>query len=309
MKVKQDTYDVGVIVGRFQVPELHEAHRELIQHVCDHHGKVVIFLGMSPLKATRENPLDFEARKQMILEAFPQVNVLYIKDQFHDQVWSRMLDERIEDLLSPSQTALLYGGRDSFIEHYSGKRPTQELESTTFYSGSAIREEVSRKSVRSTADFRAGVVWATFDRFPTSFTTVDIGVFNEDYSRLLLGRKENEKAWRLIGGFADPKSPSFEADARRETQEEAGIAITDPEYVGSFQIPDWRYRNEADKIKTILFKCKILSGAPRPGDDIYEIAWFDLDKLEQRFSEITPTHQELVRELLFSVNRHQASER
>ena len=31
--------DVGVIVGRFQVHELHQAHRELIQYVMDRHDR------------------------------------------------------------------------------------------------------------------------------------------------------------------------------------------------------------------------------------------------------------------------------
>jgi bifunctional NMN adenylyltransferase/nudix hydrolase len=53
------------------VPELHDAHKDLIETVCDKHDKVIIFLGLSPLMVTRENPLDFESRKQMILEQFP----------------------------------------------------------------------------------------------------------------------------------------------------------------------------------------------------------------------------------------------
>ena len=40
--------DVGIIVGRFQVDELHDAHVDLIQYVFDQHPKVIIFLGLSP---------------------------------------------------------------------------------------------------------------------------------------------------------------------------------------------------------------------------------------------------------------------
>ena len=49
-------YDVGVIIGRFQVPELHQAHLDLIQAACNAHDKVIIFLGLSPLMVTQENP-------------------------------------------------------------------------------------------------------------------------------------------------------------------------------------------------------------------------------------------------------------
>jgi bifunctional NMN adenylyltransferase/nudix hydrolase len=275
MKINED---VGVIVGRFQVPELHDAHLELIQTVCDRHGKVIIFLGLSPLMVTRENPLDFEARKQMILARFPNVNVLYIKDQPDDEGWSLNLDKQIEDVITPSQSVRLYGGRDSFISHYSGRHPTEELESSVYVSGSEIRKEVSRTSVRGTPDFRAGVVWSAFSQFPQCFPTVDVAILNGGKTKILLGRKPNEKKFRLIGGFADPGSPSYEADARREVMEEANIEVTDPVYIGSFLIDDWRYRNEPDRaIKTLLFEAFHMYGHPKAADDIAEVRWFELE--------------------------------
>lgn len=296
MRVKTDTYDVGVIVGRFQVPELHDAHLDLIQTVCDNHDKVIIFLGLSPLMVTRENPLDFESRKQMILDKFPNVNVLYAKDVNSDSIWSKRLDEMIGDVITPNQSVVLYGGRDSFIAHYEGRYPTTELVQDTYVSGNEIRRSVSRKSVKKSADFRAGVVWAAFSQFPTVYTTVDVAIFNEDESKILLGRKEHEKGYRLIGGFASPDSPSFEADARREVMEEAGIEITDPEYVGSFLIDDWRYRGEIDKIKTVLFKARLMYGQPRPDDDIAEVKWFDVGLLRADLGRgrIEPNHRVLI---------------
>jgi len=32
-------------------------------------------------------------------------------------------------------------------------------------------------------EFRSGVVWAAYNRFPTTFPTVDIAIFNEDSSQ------------------------------------------------------------------------------------------------------------------------------
>jgi bifunctional NMN adenylyltransferase/nudix hydrolase len=292
MKVIDTKYDVGVIIGRFQVPELHEGHRELIEHVCSLHDKVVILLGLSPIKATQRNPLDFEARRQMIQEAYPQVNVLYVKDMANDKAWSKQVDERIEDIVTPHQTVILYGGRDSFIEHYLGKHPTQELEAERITSGETIRKEVSAKSVRQSPDFRAGAVWSVFNRFPTVYTCVDVAIFNEDETKILLGRKENERGWRLPGGFSSPESSSFEADARREVQEEVGIAITDPQYIGNFRVDDWRYRGETDVIRTILFKAKRLSGAVKADDDLAEAKWFDLDTLSQ--GDVVTNHWPLI---------------
>lgn len=301
MQVRQDPdADVGVIIGRFQVPSLHDGHLDVISHVRQVHDKVLLFLGLSPLLGTRENPLDLEARKQMIQDVFPDVNVLYIKDMPSDDAWSRKLDSMIEDNTTPAQTVALYGGRDSFQNRYSGRFSTYELEADTIISGSQVRKEVSRKSVRGSADFRAGVVWAAFNRFPTAYQTVDVAIFNDDYTRLLLGKKEAEDKYRLIGGFSHPHSESLEEDCRREVQEEAGIAITDPVYVTSQKVDDWRYRTEVDCVKTALFHVKVLHGAPRPGDDIAEVKWFDTDTLDPE-RDVVPEHRELVQKALTAI--------
>lgn len=42
MKTVNETAEVGIIVGRFQVPSLHEAHKELIQTVVNKHPRVLI---------------------------------------------------------------------------------------------------------------------------------------------------------------------------------------------------------------------------------------------------------------------------
>lgn len=292
MSVKQDRYDVGVIVGRFQVPELHDAHRALIQHVCDEHNKVIVFLGVSPLWSTRENPLDFEARKQMLLAEFPDINVLYIQDVNNDEAWSRRLDRQIKALVTPSQTVVLYGGRESFIDHYHGDFRTRELQQDVWVSGTEIREQISKARAKASPDWRAGAVWAAFSRFPTTYPTVDIAILSPDSDKILLGRKPHEDKFRFIGGFADPGSETYEQDARREVHEETGIGITDPVYIGSFKVDDWRYRNEVDKIKTLLFVAHHQFGAPKPNDDISELHWFPLSELSSE--DVMPAHRPLL---------------
>lgn len=277
--VENPLTSVGIIVGRFQTHELHAGHIDLIQTICNKHPKVIIFLGLAPVKVTQNNPLDFEARKQMILERFPTVNVLYIKDTPSDIDWSKDLDEKIGDLTSPSQTVTLYGSRDSFINHYKGKYTTQELVQEVFISGTEVRKDISKK-VKSSADFRAGVIWATWNQYAKVYPTVDIAIFDENYKKILLGRKPKENRYRFIGGFAEPNSDSYEADARREVQEEAGIEVTDMDYVGSFHIQDWRYAQEKDKIKTIFYACNVMFGRPEAGDDIQEVKWFDFKNFD-----------------------------
>jgi len=296
--------DVGVIVGRFQVHRLHDAHRELINSIYTTHSKTIIVLGLSHVKVSIENPLDFEARRQMILDTFPNATVLYIKDEASNGVWSKKLDALIGDVVSPAQTVTLYGGRDSFLFAYSGRYKTAELEQSVYVSGSEVRKTIS-KAVKATEDFRAGVIWASANQYPRVFPTVDIGIFRyKPTTELLLVRKPNEALWRLPGGFADPKDNSYETSARREAAEETGLEITDPIYVASMQIDDWRYRRETDKITTLLFAANIMFGGVRPADDVAYAQWFPMSKFKVDgdepgwlLSDIVPEHWSLIKKL------------
>lgn len=288
-KVSKPT-DVGVIVGRFQVNELHEAHIDLIQSVLDRHDRVLLFLGNSIIRNTLNNPLDYRARRAMIAEKFPTVEIHYINDNPSDAVWTKNLDKLIGEQLLPMQTVTLYGSRDSFLKYYSGKYNTCELEATTFISGTEVRRRVCN-NYPPTADYRAGMIAATAYRFPTAFQTVDIAVVN-DKGELLLARKPDEKKWRFIGGFSDPTSKSLEEDAKREVQEEASIEVDGIKYIGSTLIDDWRYRIEIDKIKTALFVAKYIYGKPEGADDVAEVKWVPINNLNK--NDIMDGHHVLV---------------
>ena len=304
MNVKHDnSAAVGALVARFQVHELHPAHKELIEYVCDQHDKVLIVLGLAIPRGTINNPLDLQARMRMVREDYPDVELAYIEDMESDQAWSEKLDKVISAHTTPSQTVMLYGGRDSFVRHYTtGKYPTQELESDVVFSGEELRKEVSRRSVPRSRDFRAGAIWQAFNRYPAPIPTVDVGVWKGD--KLLLVRKAEESLWRLPGGFCDVDSDSDEQDARREVAEEAGIEISDPRYVCSMKVDDWRYRNERDKIRTTLFEADYMFGHLEPRDtEIAEAGWFDPGDdnpalFEMFLEEIVPNHRSLLEALV-----------
>lgn len=297
-QVQEMPTDVGVIVGRFQVHELHEAHVDLINTVTTKHARVLIFLGLSEARCTKNNPLDYRSREVMLQEKFPDVEIHYIQDVPSDELWSKNLDGQIVKWLQPGQKATLYGSRDSFIKHYTGKLKTCELESEVFISGTQIRQEIINR-VRKTADFRAGVIYATGSRYPISYQTVDVAIYDEK-NRILLGRKPNEDKLRFIGGFVDPRDESLEAAAHREATEEAGMLELGPmEYVLSHRVDDWRYRSEQDKILTTLFMTKKIFGAPRPNDDICELKWVDIKDLHVNHEKImVDTHQPMVNKLV-----------
>lgn len=279
MEMVRPKFDVGIVVARFQCPKLHAAHLDLLETVTNLHHKVVVILGIHGTEPTQENPLDFEMRKQMILEKFPGIIVGDVNDCPHnDQVWSNRLDSRISNFVTPIQTVILYGGRDSFIPHYKGRFPVLEFESNGFFSGSEMRKRASVE-VKSSEDFRAGVIWGVTNRFARIIPTVDIVIYEND--KILLAKKPGELNWRFVGGFASNESNSYEEDASRETAEETGLEVSRPIYIGSTIIDDPRYRKGPDKIKTLIFAAQRVFGDAKANDDISDAKWFVFKDLKE----------------------------
>jgi bifunctional NMN adenylyltransferase/nudix hydrolase len=300
--------DIGVLVGRFQVPDLHDGHQELIAKVAAWHKKFLLVLGCSPNLVTRRKPLDFQARKLMINAHYPEIPMVPLMDCADDEEWSRELDRRVREVF-PVGTVTLYGGRDSFIPYYRGQFPCQEVEpsSSRAWSGSSERKSASLE-VRSNSDWRAGVVYGAYNRDPQALATVDVAVTRKVESggvEILLARKPGERGYRLIGGFVDPTDVSLEAAARREVMEEAHIEISNPLYAGSFQVDDWRYRNEVDKIITSVFMAEYTFGPIQPDDDIEELRWFRWNGTLAT-SHIVDAHRPLILTLVDQVAKREA---
>jgi bifunctional NMN adenylyltransferase/nudix hydrolase len=268
---------IGVIIGRFQVDELHDGHKVLINYVNKNSEELIIFVGLSPLKCTFNNPLDFSAIKKMLEKAYPDAIIMYIKDEVSDECWSNKLDKMLKESTNPDDDVLLYGSRDSFIKHYHGEYKTEELEQTVFTSGTNIRKEIAN-SVVSNADFRKGIIWAAMNQYTGPATTVDVAILNDKEDKVLLGRKPNETKLRFVGGFAE-SGESFEDAALREVFEETDLVVMDLCYIKSFPVDDWRYKNERKKITTLFFKANILEGRPAVKDlkDLCELVWVDID--------------------------------
>ncbi|MDB5282165.1 MAG: hypothetical protein JWO06_1240 [Bacteroidota bacterium] len=269
--------DIGVIVGRFQVHELHPGHLELINGVAANHKRVVVFLGVSAALVTKSNPLDFVTRKEMLLQAFPHITVLSIPDTPSDMDWSRELDKRIREAC-PMGSVMMYGSRDSFITYYHGSFATTELPAHQSTSGTEIRNGISQE-VKASPDFRAGVIFAAYNQYPKVFPTVDVAIMKSDM--VLLGRKPKADKFRFIGGFSDVTDNCYEEAAAREVEEETGLTVENIKYIGSAKIDDWRYRSEVDKIITLFFKADYKEGQAKANDDIVELKWFKAATLSE----------------------------
>jgi bifunctional NMN adenylyltransferase/nudix hydrolase len=294
--VHPEDYEVGVLIGRFQVPRLHKFHRELIETVCANHKKVIIFLGIPVVDNTIRNPLDFASRKAMIQEQFPHVTIIPLRDQRDNHVWSHLLDQKIAEPFG-NRKSLLYGCRDSFIPFYYGRHKTVELAGNNDkISGSRIRHDVSLEVVNS-EDFRKGVIYANYGRYPVIMPCADVVVYNGGDDTILLARKPNEKQYRFIGGHVDTTDKNYEQSAIRELHEEAGVnlEVSDPKYICSGKIADWRHAKETSEIFSTLFIVNRLWGRAEPNDDIEEVKWFKVDDVldyEDYSKLIVPEHVE-----------------
>lgn len=285
---------VGVIIARFQTPYLHEGHIDLIDQMKAKHNKCLIVLGVSQVRGSSRSPYDYYTREKMIKDYDSDLIVLPVMDKPSDKEWSTQLDVTISTM-NVGESFILYGSRDSFIKHYHGKYKTQELPEHGDYNATEIREKYKDR-VGKSEDFRAGILYALNNKFPISYATVDIVLFKDDRTKILLGRKNDLDKLRFPGGFVDPTDDSYEHAAARELREECGLLeFSDMQYEMSTKIDDWRYRNDVDKIKTSLFTCDYIFGAVAAGDDLQYVEWVNVEDLKQLKSEnkLNETHMKM----------------
>jgi len=323
---------LGVICARFQVADLHDGHKWLINEVAKRHKHVLILLGTTIVKNSPRNPLTFNDRKAMLmqselgdyaLEVETAIYIKEIKDHSSDITWSNQMDAIVKPLLSllepgdnwsdnetPSPCAVLYGARDSAIPHYKGIYSTHQFEQPAGmdFSGTEVRKALCGNPPH-TSDYRMGRIIQAADRYPINYMCVDAIIYNPQKQEVLLGRKPGEDKFRFIGGFSDPTDDTLESAAIREAgeeviivnenKEERPITIEYAHYFTSLRIDDSRYRSEPDKIMSAVVICYTSDYVGIEGaDDIEEVKW--IPALELVNENIMTPHKVIVEALVKS---------
>lgn len=287
---------VGVTIGRFQIPELHEGHLQLLEHVSSCHEKLLILVGYDTVRFNTANPFPVDMRIAMLQSIYPEAVVLPLLDSpIHPQHWSTTVDALVS-AVEQGGGAILYGSRDSFIPKYSGVYQTCELSALTTHSATDIRNELGRELINDPM-FRRGWLSAIHQQYTVTDPTVDAAIYKPDFSEVLLGRRGEGSPLRFFGGFVDPTDDSYEmAIVRERTEEALGIKVEQPVYIGSSRINDPRYRNTAYGIVTTFFGMEYVSGDAEAGDDMGLTQWAPL--VPELLPEISLTHHNLFKMLL-----------
>lgn len=303
---------VGIIVGRFESRRLTPGHVHLINTALLQNDEVVLFVGEGSVVNGMKYPIPYIWRQSMILSdnrvltAGRRLTIRPIKDRGDNEAWCKALQEEVSNIVDVSNSILrCYGSRDStflsaFAEAGVEVEQVQILPLQQF-SASEEREQISKQfpSGRESDDqVREGMIMAAYSRYAEVKSTVDIIILDRDENRTLgvwLGRKKEQKLFRLIGGYTDPDSNCDEEDAIREAEEETNLIVDDLEYVGNTKVDDYRYRGERDKIRTRLFVGKVVGSTnnegPRAKDDIEEIKFVTMDEFWKE--ELVPEHMVL----------------
>lgn len=287
--------ELGVIIARFQTPALTQGHLYMLEQAATRVNRTLVLLGVGPVPFTKKNPLEFTLRRGMLIDWWAnkylwhkELEVLPLYDCPTDEEWASNVDKSIE-LININGSATVFSGPDGAAPTYAragGKWPIEVFDCMQGGHATAVRYGIEPKR---SEDFRAGVIYAVERRFNNPLPVVDVVI--RDGDQVLLGHKKIDgDKWRLIGGFADADDISLEAAVRREVREETGLEISEPMYVGSAHVDDWRFRAGPETILTSVFSCQRIFGAPVPNDDIDDLRWFRRDEITVV---IHPVHAEL----------------
>lgn len=274
---------ISIIVGRFQIPELHEGHIKLINEAKKNSDKLILFLGSRIVRSTKD-PLSFKMRKNVVQKYLRLNDEIYeIKDHKSDSVWRERFYNRVKELTNEEDVCTYYGSRDSFLDYLPKNENTVLVEDAGF-SGTKIRNNIKNLDNKT---FRAGYIKAINDEFNAHYTVVDAII--TDGTHVLLGKKDT--GYCLIGGFADECDNSLEEAIIREVKEETNLNISNPQYLMSHQCVDWRY-SRARQPFTIVYTVKVnrfVASDIEPMDDIDEIVIVPLNEV-QNYLKSTDSH-------------------
>ncbi|WP_265943857.1 bifunctional nicotinamide-nucleotide adenylyltransferase/Nudix hydroxylase [Dechloromonas sp. A34] len=256
------TYDVAVLIGRFQ--PFHNGHAALLAKALASAPQVIVVLGSAHAARNVKNPFTWEERAIMIAttldsESRHRVRFVPIRDYYDDRRWGEAVAAEVASYCTPSARIALVGHLKDASSHYLKRFPGWEFVAAPSYGeidATAIRRiYFEGEDAAATQALLGGLLppaighylkgWAQLPPFARlrgehlaiednkriwgsgPFVTVDAVVTAADHVLLVeRGQAPGKGLWALPGGFLEPRERVLQG-AIRELREETGLALLD----------------------------------------------------------------------------------
>lgn len=256
------TYDVAVLIGRFQ--PFHNGHAALLAQALASAQQVIVVLGSAHAARNAKNPFTWEERAIMIATTLDpasrqRVRFVPVRDYYDDRRWGEAVAAEVASHCPPSARIALVGHLKDASSHYLKRFPGWEFVATPPYGeidATAIRRiYFEGEDEAATQALLGGLLppaighylkgWAQLPPFARlrgehlaidenkrvwgsgPFVTVDAVVTAAEHVLLVeRGQAPGKGLWALPGGFLEPRERVLQG-AIRELREETGLALLD----------------------------------------------------------------------------------
>ena len=123
--------EYGLMIGRFQ--PVHFGHLEILEHIIDEGMTPIIVIGSTQDdRDVNRNPLTFEQRKQLWMDAFPELDAIFIsqEDKPSYEEWAEYIAVKIRRITEaePENIFIYTGDKDSAEGTYAGVEVANDMD-------------------------------------------------------------------------------------------------------------------------------------------------------------------------------------
>ena len=242
---------LGVLIGRFQVPQMHEGHRFIVRQMMEQCDQVLVLFGSANRTRSVKNPFTYRERREEALKLFPNIwtaplnDYLYNDSQWMADVAATIEDARVEacDQFETAVEVVLYGHHKDGNDYLKWFPQFEyvNINSDIDISGTEVRNSYAHllpENVQADMKYFAKER-QTFKSYPypDSLNICCGDAVVECLGHILLIKRKFTPGagnWALPGGHKNTDE-TFLQCALRELKEETNIRVPEPVLLGSIK--------------------------------------------------------------------------